>query len=246
MATLSELYEARIRLDRRAAASHPSLGTLLDPAIDPILMERFLIEYCAWGVQITEPVEGWIRRAGERCVAIGLDAVGKGLIAHARHEAGHHLLFIHDTRALVQRWNASRPGALDAEALMARPPTPAMIAYINLHERNIESDTPFAQIAIEYEVEALSVSALPALLQQFARVLGADVLEGLSFLTSHAELDVGHTSQNRRLLNALLEARPDALDTLVEAGSGALSAYVDFLGECVSAASGAARSLGSR
>ena len=45
------------------------------------------------------------------------------------------------------------------------------------------------------------------------------MLDELSFLTGHVELDVGHTKFNRRQLAAFLDERPFALDALVAAGS---------------------------
>ena len=46
----------------------PGLAVILSPTVDPTLLELFLVHFCAAGVHMTEPVEGWIRRAGERCV----------------------------------------------------------------------------------------------------------------------------------------------------------------------------------
>ncbi|NOK38862.1 hypothetical protein HMI49_37315, partial [Corallococcus exercitus] len=42
----------------------------------PDLMARFLIEWSARGAYMTEPVDGWIRGAGERCIALGQEKVG--------------------------------------------------------------------------------------------------------------------------------------------------------------------------
>ena len=50
---------------------------------------------------------------------------------------------------------------------MARPATPAMRRYIELHESVIASPAPWAQVAIEYEVEGLSLRLLPPLFEQF-------------------------------------------------------------------------------
>lgn len=234
--TQAEGYDAAVAPMRARVTSHPGVRALLDPALAPAVLERFLIEWCALGVQLTEPVEGWIRRAGERCQALGLTKVGAALLAHAKHEANHHLMFERDTRALVARWNTRHRPGLDAEALMARPATPAMQRYIDLHERNITGSTPFAQVAIEYEVEGLSVSLLPALFAQFERLLGPEILASLTFLKEHAEIDVGHTAFNRRAMATLLAARPEARAHLAEIGGEAVSAYLDFFTECLAVA----------
>jgi hypothetical protein len=234
MSSLVEsLYEPHVASARAAAESHPCVAALLGAELDAATLERFLLEYCAQGVHVTEPVEGWIRRAGERCKTLGLASVGDALIKHAAHEANHHEMFIADARHLAQRWNRRGKTQLDADQLIARPPTAGMRKYIELHESVIASETPFAQVAIELEVERLSTTVLPKLLDQFQRVLGREVLMQLSFLTEHAALDIGHTHLNTRLLEQLLTQRPKAARAVAAVGAAALEAYMQFFGECL-------------
>jgi hypothetical protein len=80
------------------------------------------------------------------------------------------------------------------------------------------------------------VDLLPALMQAFERKLGKEVLGRLSFLSEHAELDVGHTKLNRSMLSRLLDARPEAVPKLIEIGSRALKAYVRFFTDCLAIA----------
>jgi hypothetical protein len=237
MTAVQALYEPRIARARAMIASAPIVSKLLAPTITSDLLERFLIEYCSLGVQITEPVEGWIARSGERCIELGLSEIGTSLCNHAAHEADHHLMFIEDTQRLVGRWNARHPShPSDAEALIARKPTRAMQHYIDLHETTIVSTTPFAQVAIELEIERLSVALLPDLLAQFRRVLGPEVLESLSFLGEHAALDVGHTHLNTRMMDAVLAQRPESAGDLARIGAEALFIYMAFFDECLSLA----------
>jgi hypothetical protein len=237
MSSVEDLYEPRIARSRKLIAEASILRKLLDKDIDAAVLERFLIEYCSLGVQITEPVESWIRRAGERCIAVGLPTIGNSLRDHAVHEADHHLMFIEDTEKLVAHWNARHPTRLDASSLIARPPTAGMRHYIELHEDAIAGEQPFTQVAIELEVERLSITVLPALLDQFRRVLGDRVMSSLSFLGSHAALDVGHTHINTRLMNALLALRPDAAADLARVGAEAMFIYLAFFDECFETAS---------
>src|SRR5690606_33004679 len=123
----------------------PELLRLLDPAVDAVLLERFLIQYAAHAVRMTRPVEGWIRRAGERCLAQGLEEVGRKLVAHAKHEAGHDEMLVRDAHYLVALWNSRRSPQLDAEALMAEPEYAATREYVALHEDTIAGDLPAGQ-----------------------------------------------------------------------------------------------------
>jgi len=185
---------------------------------------------------MTEPVEGWIRRAGERCEGMGLTDLGRSLRQHAAHEGGHHMMMIEDTRKLVARWNARRRPLLDAEALLGQPLSPGVVGYRKLHEDVIGGPAPFGQLAIEFEIENLSVVHGAPFLQRCAGRLGADVLGGLSFLEEHVALDVGHTKFNAREMDRLLQAHPDFLDPLAAAGTAALEAYAEFLADCLAVA----------
>jgi hypothetical protein len=249
---IKEQYEPHIARARARIEGDPGLRALLDPRVDPVLLERFLIQYTSLGVQMTEPVEGWIRRAGERCVEVGLGDLGRSLITHARHEGGHHEMLMKDTRYLVDRWNARRALSegypqLDAERALAARPTQAIQAYVRIHEDTIASDAPFAQIAIEYEIERLSVVLGPKLIAQFRDVLGAEVMRGLSFLEEHVAIDVGHTHLNEKMLERLLSLRssgegdaaripPDGAAILGKTGAAALEIYIDFFNDCLTMA----------
>jgi hypothetical protein len=221
------------RAARERVNDDPRIRAFLDPAADTRLVERFLGVYCSRGVFMTEPVEGWIRRSGERCAAIpGLEAVARSLVEHAHHEAGHHLLMLADTRYLVGRWNERHSPKLDAAVLLGAPPTPAMRAYAKLHEDIIASTTPFRQTGVELEIEAMAPVLGPRIIEQCRRKLGDDILGGLSFLVEHVTIDVGHTHFNLRLLDRLLAVRPDAGEVVARAGVTGLDTYLDFLGEC--------------
>src|ERR1700739_4092353 len=79
-----------------------------------VFLESFLLHFCALGSQMTEPVERWIRGASQRWAATQVLELANALCAHARAEAGHHLMMIADTRQLAARWNACRKPAVDA------------------------------------------------------------------------------------------------------------------------------------
>lgn len=239
---VNELYTPHVSAARSQLETDPGIRTLLDPAIDPVLLERYLITYNASGVHMTEPVEGWIRRAGERCIAVGLPKIGRSLVIHARHEAGHQLMMIADTRHLVARWNDRREPRLDAERLLAAPPLRTAREYIKLHEDTIAGPMPFGQVAIEFEIERLSLSILSMFVERWKHVLGPEIIRGLSFLEEHVELDVGHTQLNEKMMERLLKARPEAAPALGKIGSEALTVYIAFLNECLASARTALRS----
>jgi hypothetical protein len=235
VARLSD-YEAALAAPRETFLSQSGLAAMLADDVEQDTLELFLIHFSAFGVGMTEPVDGWIRRAGERCISVGLPELGRSLVMHADHEAGHHLMMVDDTKQLAQSWNARHAHQIEASELLARPPTPAVRSYTELHERTIMSDAPFGQLAIEYEIERLSVVHGPQLIGHCVQKLGRHVVAGLSFLEEHVAVDAGHTKFNAAALDRLLQQHPEFLESLVAAGSAALSTYAAFLQDCTAAA----------
>lgn len=233
MSLMKTQYLPHVQQTRTRLYTEPVVQALLSPDISPVLMERFLIEWSARGAYMTEPVEGWIRGAGMRCLELGQEKLGKALITHAKHEAGHHLMTIEDARVLVGRWNARHAPKLDADALVAQPPTEAMRQYRQVHDEAITGDLPLGQAAIEYEVGYLAVVLVPRILAHVKKVLGQDTLDKLTFLKEHVEVDVGHTALNERMMEEVLRARPEVGNQLASFGTRGLDCYLRFLADCL-------------
>lgn len=231
-------YEDGVGSARARFASNKTLAAVSDCGINPALVEAFLINFSARGVRMTEPVEGWLKKAAERCRAVGLPEIGQALRGHAASEEGHHLMMIADTHALVARWNARGGSRLDAEALLATEPGPGARRYIDVHEAVINGETPYAQVALEYEIEMLPVRYGEQMIGAWVKCLGKEILPCLSFLTEHIELDVGHTKFNAALLDRLLDGAPERVPVLVQAGNDVLDAYAQFLTDCLTTAQG--------
>jgi hypothetical protein len=232
---LARCYLPHASSTRQRITRDVKLSPLVAPGAAPGRVLAFLVQFSARGVQMTEPVEGWIRRAGQRCQELGLTRLGRTLVEHAKHEAGHHELMLEDLALLRERWAHMGYGELDTARLLAQAPTSAMKRYVAIHEDTIASDMPFGQIAIETEVERMSTVLGPALIEACRAALGEEVLSAMSFIRDHTELDVGHTAMNEAELDRLLADHPELGEPLARIGGEALSIYLDFLGECVDA-----------
>ena len=163
MASLDE-YEQLVAPARERFAESPAIRAI-NSTSDSIFLDLFLLHFCALGSQMTEPVERWIRHAAERCASMGLSDLAYGLSGHAQAETGHHLMMIADVRSLAARWNARHKHRIDASQLLNQPPTPGVLHYCRVHEENIAGATPYAQVAIEFEVEILPLRYGEALLK---------------------------------------------------------------------------------
>jgi hypothetical protein len=87
--------------------------------------------------------------------------------------------------------------------------------YHNVHADTIAGDTPFARIAIAFEIEQLPLTDGPQLLAAGKQAFGRAAISGLTFIDEHITLDIGHTTFNTRQLETLLEEHPAYLEPLV-------------------------------
>src|SRR6201987_4865196 len=228
-------YNRSLAAVRERFDANPALNAVRSND-DPQMLELFLLYFCAIGAQMTQPVEGWIRRAASRCAELGFEELAKALKQHAQAESGHHLMMIADVHSLVKHWNSRHSRSINADDLLNQVPSNGARSYCEVHERNIAGDTSYAQIAIEYEIEQLPLRYGSLFLARCFEVFGPEILPSLSFVSAHIEWDVGHTHFNERELAKLIDSTPESLPALVAAGTAALDAYAKFLSDCVSLA----------
>ena len=100
----------------------------------------------------------------------------------------------------MSRWNRNHTPQLDAARLLTLEPADGVIRYKQVHENTISGNAPYGQLAIEYEIERLSIVYGPQLLGICASTLESDVLDGLSFfgttlnLTCYIQNSTRHSS----------------------------------------------------
>ena len=189
--------------------------------------------FCECWYTMTQPVEDWIKRAGTSCETLGYKELGKQLAKHAIHEADHHLMMIEDTKHLVDKWNKLYFPKFDAEELMNQPSSQAVINYQQLHEHYIRGQSPYCQIAIEYEIENLAAVYGLKMINHATDVLGIDFKESLSFIDEHAAIDVAHTQFNRKVISNFIDMHPETTNNLINGGTKALKSYGDFITTCL-------------
>ena len=145
---------------------------------------------------------------------------------------GHHQYHIDDFAAMVALWNSRWSPQICPEQITGIGLTRGGEQYCRVHEDNIVGDAPYCQLAIEYEIELLPVEFGPSFVNNCTRVLGPDILQCMTFVTSHVEFDVGHTEFNAHLVGTLIDDAPERLPMLVAAGTSVLEAFADHLTEC--------------
>jgi hypothetical protein len=224
-------YERLVWPARERFASSAGIRGMISPETEAQTMAAFLMHFSALSIPITEPVEDWIRRAGDRCAAMGHSEIARSLSSHAKAEAGHHQYHLNDFANLVAFWNAHWSPPANPTVILARELTSGGERYRRLHEDNIAGPTPYCQFAIEYEIELLPVKYGSSFVGNCVRLLGQEILACMSFVTSHVEFDVGHTKFNAHFLGNLILEDPSRLAPLAAAGASALDAFSDHLTE---------------
>jgi len=239
MSLLKELYEPYVLPARARLSTDGVMRRLGDASLEPHVLERFFLQYHALGVYMTEPLDGWVRREGQRCLLQGLDSLGKGLLAHARQEAQQHVMMTDDLRLLVRRWNLRRPSPLHSERLLAQFPTDAMRDWRLLVEDTLTGEQPGAQIALAYEVGHFIQSVGPVLLAHVARGLGREAIDGLTYLKENAQPATGRAITQARMMEELLRTMPENAQVLAELGAEVINIHLRFLEDCLQSAEAA-------
>lgn len=203
---------------------------------NPKNLHSFLLIWTCASIKMTEKVEDWIKRAGEGCQQHNFTEVGARLKYHASQEADHDKMLVEDLNFLVHKWNELYHDNLTAIDLSKISLFPETKFYVDLHEAVINSHYPYAQTAIEFEIERISVVYGPRMIENIINILGDNFSTGISFLEEHVLLDQGHTKFNIDLMEKCLGANAD-ITKLVETGAKALSIYSGFLNSCQNASS---------
>jgi hypothetical protein len=226
-------YHEALKLSREDLAS---TVTWLYSQMDRRLIVPFLMYFTKYGYDMTKPVEGWIRGAGQACMVKGYSNVGLFLLAHAKEEAGHEMLMKKDLEKLIELFNSLFDQRVEFTDFFGQKTSEGPQQYIELHEECITGPYPFQQIAIESEIEYLSLLYGPQLIGYAIKEVGFDISKRLSFVTSHVGFDIKHSSENFRAMGALLEEHPQAFPPLVEAGKRALYCYSRYIRDCMGGA----------
>lgn len=231
-----DIYEQRLNKVRQAAITSDISKRILDQSLHADVVHLFWIYYNILGVYMTEPVEDWINRAGDATIALGFKEAGVELKKHARHEAGHQRMMQRDHEALIQYWNETHAEKITLNNFPVEPLPTIVQEYIDLHEDNINGPSPYGQIAIQYEIESLAPILGPKQIAYTREKCGEEVLQRLSFICDHVEIDVAHTEFNYQVLKAFLDQHPQTLDALITAGELASDIYLRFFDYCMSEA----------
>lgn len=194
-------------------------------------LHAFLIVWSHFSIKMTEHVEEWIARAGKRCVELGFEKVGAKLKHHAAQESDHDLMLVEDLAILLEKWNSTYGDQLTTKDLDAIATPRNTNAYVDIHENTISGPHPYGQVAIEYEIERISVGYGPAMVENVVNTLGDNFEAGIGFLAHHVLLDQGHTKFNKALMEECLAMGGD-LQALATTGAAALRIYGEFLTEC--------------
>lgn len=226
-------YNRLVHPERVHFAQSPGLR-IYTGELSPKKLHAFLIAWSHFSIKMTEPVEGWIARAGERSTELGFESIGKKLKHHASQEADHDVMLVEDLAVLVDRWNAAYGDDLSVADLNEMRLPENTNAYVDIHENTIASSHPYAQVAIEFEIERISVAFGPHMVENVINTLGANFEQGIGFLAHHVLLDQGHTKFNKALLEECFAVGGD-VNVLAQTGVEVLRIYADFLTECSNA-----------
>lgn len=227
-------YQKGAELVRQKFASKEIVKELFERQVNPKLLKLFMIHWNALNAGLTEPIPMYLKRAGERCQNMGLGFMADFFYEHEHEEDGHEDWAIDDVKELVSLWNKEEPNhKLDAKNLLAKKISPTVKRYHELHEQIIEGGSPWAELAIDVEIELIATTYGPVLVRKWIDCMGQESLSKVSFLDKHVSADVGHTKTNFQIVDRFISEHPESVNVLLKTASDVLNIYADYLEEAM-------------
>lgn len=227
-------YQAKCTVHRQRFDQRPAIREIFYRPLNKRLTSAFMLHWSALSAGFAAPIGSYLQRAGERCREQGYADIARFFLAHAAEEDGHDEWGRKDAHRLAARWNRENPGlALDAERLLGDNTPEVVQRYYRLHEGVIDQGWPWAELAIDVEIELLTAKYGPRLLWRALRSMGLKSLADIQFLRDHVRFDFGHTRENFRTLHQFIHRHPECTQTLTEVASEALEIYADLMQEAL-------------
>ncbi len=223
-------YEQQLT-DARVKFAH-SINALTTQST-PQDLAFFLLNYCALGATMNKPIESWIKKASKHCQKLNYLELANYLQQHAQQSTHHQALLRHDTQALTHWLNKKYQLNLDSQHYLKQKATTGIKQYQKLREQHAKGATPYCQLAIDYEVERLSIVHGFTLVKLCACKLGLPILKNLSFIRENVKREAGEHQASQQQMQKFLKANPQKLMPLVEAAKTALDAYHYYLQDCL-------------
>ena len=193
----------------------------------------FLIYFYALGYHMAQPKAKWIEQASQACKKRGLNNLNEFLASRGEEEGRRHLLMRHDLQELINLVYHRFEIRLDLEKILALAKVSLPVTrFIQLHEERVSIEFPSQQLAIQTEIELISLLFGPNFLAFCSRKLGGEILKCLSFVRYNSSCDVSYSMENFTWIRNLLKEYPDLLNELSSGAQQALSIYTDYLNEC--------------
>ena len=190
----------------------------------------FLVNQCALGTTMMTDNESCTQQAGLRCQQLGYPNIGETLINQAKHQAKHLQLITKDFHALINWLNQKYKLNINADKYLKKLTiTPSVKKYCALNEVNAHNETPYCQMAINYEVERLSTVHGFTLVNLCILKLGPSALKQLSLIRHLTKHNPKQSQSSKHQMQQLLDKCPQALTKLVATANATLQAYAEFI-----------------
>ncbi|KIG15146.1 hypothetical protein DB30_05846 [Enhygromyxa salina] len=234
MSTPLDTYQDRLAGARQGLKNRQELRILMAAEVSPALLHAFLIQWAALTMQLQEPAERFLVEASRRCAEVGEHKLSLSLLQIAGEAIERYRMVADDTRRLAQLWNARRLPHINLTDLLTQSATTSMRRFHESQQLQVDGPRPWTQLAAVYEADATLGSLAGRVTAQAECLLGADVRSCLRSLDALANFE--ERGSLSRTMVEFLDANPERVDRMAEAGERTLDLYMDFLRECCIAA----------
>jgi hypothetical protein len=195
----------------------------------------FLIYYTALGADMADPMDKILHKASKRCRKLEYSMLADAFDQQAGEAIQHCRAMKDDTKIWLDWWNKKHQLNLSAKDYLRHPSMPSIQASRDLHEDIVAYQSPYAELAIAYELQRTEMIHSFTLIKLAILKFGTGALRRLGFIRRAIQLK-HHKPINKKLLMDFLQENPETRAAMIEKARASLLIYGDFLEECFSLA----------
>lgn len=195
-------------------------------------LASFLLHHCVFSHLMSQPLNSWVCDASTRCQQLGFIDLSCDLKEYADIGFRRDKLLRADLDQLVLWFNKHYFWELNAESFLRENSCEGLMQYFSCHEQALSGDTPYTELAIQFELERLEMIHGYSLLQLCTAYFGKSILRHLSAFRHKMRLNHKRTTLLAQMMERFLAAHPDKLSSLHIAAIDTLQSYAQYLLDC--------------
>ena len=195
-------------------------------------LEFFLLHHCVLGRLMTEQIGDWLNAAVNKSDALGYGELSRSLAEYRDIGFKRHELLGKDLPLLLQWINRRHQIELVSSYFHKKSVSEGVKKFLKLHEQVLKGKQPYRELAIQYEMERITMVHGYTLIQWCKLRFGKSVLRNLSAFRYQIKNNQQRTIILEQIQKQFIKKHPEVVDDMIEASVATLECYARYLVDC--------------